>query len=310
MTASWKPRRPSCGTRDAQVSSALSRRGPRSRLFCLTALLILPSCGRSDASRIRQALQDQFPDGVRRCLGLSSDTVGIHVSGPSGVLYYPSTGPTASLRHPFVFYSANATEPVPELVQRLSDQGILRRAVVDATTDLERETEQVVSAGDGSIRRNVKVYNHERHVFPVVIYTTAAQDDRFLYETRLPGTIDSLSAPNFPSRMYDNPLPSPDHHYDLPVVEPYALSVTTGACFPETIERIDDIRTSRDWGGQEIIQAEITLAQHPLVWMRTAAFSRVALGPATESIYEPRRATASFRITDGRLTYLNGIDQP
>jgi len=92
----------------------------------------------SQEAEVRQATQDKFSDGMRRCLQLSPEAVGIHVPVvQDGTLYYPSSGLTSPLRHLFIFYAAPEGRPVPELVAALARRGVLDRAVVHATVNVE-----------------------------------------------------------------------------------------------------------------------------------------------------------------------------
>ena len=108
-----------------------------------------------------------------RCLGLSSDVVGIHAGGGprAAAFFYPSTGPTDPLRRAYVFYAGPADAPVPELVQELAAAGKLRQSVVDATADFEEQGPALESVSPVTgLRVRPIVYRHERKVLPVAIY--------------------------------------------------------------------------------------------------------------------------------------------
>ena len=67
----------------------------------LACLLALVSCGKSEGSKVMAAIKARFLDGQQRCLGMSGDAVGLHLSKPSnGVLLSPRTGWTSPLARP------------------------------------------------------------------------------------------------------------------------------------------------------------------------------------------------------------------
>ena len=271
----------------------------------MVLLLGMCGCGRSQEADVRDAISAKFPDGKRRCLELSTGVVGIHVArGSGGTLYYPATGPTSPIRHPFVFYAAPASAPVPELVADLATRGVLKKEEVQATVDTVTSGlgPQIVSAS--GIYSHEQWHKHQSSSFPVSIYETRQADDAFDYRVQASDRLSVLSSVSFPSRIYDGPLPPVDQDYLIPTITPYALSVVTAACFVETADRVTNIRQSQAFDGGQLMEADVTFDQAPAAWMLTPAFSRAALGNGTDSITKPRHATVVFRIVDGKLSYL------
>lgn len=299
------------GTEPCGPSPGPGGHATRERIWCATRLvaaislaLALSGCGRSQESKVLAALRAKFPNGQQQCFGLSGDTVGIHISLPfGGTLFYPSTGPTAPTRHLFVLYAAPASEPVPELVGMLAEQGVIRKEQVQATVDVEATglRPQTISKAGWFVHE--PWFRHTLTKFPVDIYVTAGFDSRFQYEVHT--SLQDVAYPpqNFPSRTFSNPLPPDGQHYVIPTVSPYALSVVTAACANETPE-VRAVKTVRNWIGQEGVQADVTFSEDVAPWMRTPAFSRAAPGQRQTAIGAPRHASILFIPNDdGSLTY-------
>lgn len=270
------------------------------------ALLLCGSCGcgMSQEAEIRQAIRDRFPDGMRRCLQLSPETVGLHVPAvPGGTLYYPSSGLTSPLHHLFVLYAAPEGEPVPELVADLAKRGVVERAVIQATVDVEVHSlgPQVVSVA--GISSHDEVYRHESRVVPVALYRTRSADAAFDYVVRASFGQPPFSPPTFPSRVYGGALPPADQHYRIPTVEPYAVSIVAAACVRETPGRITNIREETAFNGEKLIKADVVLDGQAPDWMRTPAFRRAAFGAATPSTEGSRRTTVVLTVSHGRLRF-------
>lgn len=289
-------------------SHTQGRDSPRAFAVGIASMILMlgiGGCGRSQEAEIRDAIKVKFPDGKRRCLGLSTDSIGIHVVQRLGeTLYYPGAGPTSPVRHAFVFYAIPASAPVPELVADLTARGILKREEVQATVDTETSGlgPQIVSA-DG-IYSHQQWVRHKSNSFPVSIYETHPADDAFDYQVQASARLSILSSASFPSRIYDDPFPSADQHYAIPTIDPYALSIVTAACFEETVDQVANIRQSQAFGGGQLVEADVTFDQAPPSWMLTPAFSRAAIGNDTASITKPRHATVVLQVMDGRLSYL------
>ena len=292
-----------------KLGEPIAKRRARSarRAWATALVLALSGCGRSEEAKVLAALKAKFPDGQRQCFGLSGDAVGIHMSLPFGAtLFYPSTGPTAPTRHLFVFYAASATDPVPELVGMLADQGVLKKEQAEATIDVE-----TTGLGPQTISK-AGWYTHEdwyRHAvtrFPVDIYVTNGFDPRFSYDVHT--SLQDVAYPpqNFPSRTFSNPLPPDGQHYVILTVSPYALSVVTAACAMEAPTDVENVRTIHNWIGQAGVKADVTFSQDVPAWMTSPAFSRAAPGQRRTAIGAPRRATILFTPgDDGKLTYMD-----
>lgn len=258
----------------------------------------------SQEAEIRQAIRDRFPDGMRRCLPLSPETVGTHVPAvPGGTLYYPSSGLTSPLRHLFLFYAAPEGEPVPELVADLAKRGVVERTVIQATVDVELHSlgPQVVSAA--GIYSHDEVYRHESRVVPVALYQTRSADEAFDYVVRASFGQPSFSPPTFPSRAYGGALPPAEQHYRIPTIEPYAVSIAAAACVKETPGRITNIREETAFNGERLVKADVVLDEQAPDWMRTPAFRRAAFGTVTPSTEGSRRTTIVLTVSDGRLRF-------
>jgi hypothetical protein len=301
------------GSRASGWPATRAGRRPRSRRLLAVAAIALTAvsgCGRSQEAEVRAAIRERFAAGPRRCLGLAGDVVDIHVDpGRGGTFYYPSAGITSPLRHAYVFYAARDGAPVPELVRELVGLGLLHETVVTAAIDVESTGvgPRLVSASVHQGRE--QWFRHDTRAFPVAIYATAPQDGRFEYETRRTQSGRPFAPPGFPSRMYADPLPPPDRHYVIPIVEPYALGIVKAACFPETVGAVGTIRKVTSWGGDEFVHADVAFEEHPLAWMSSPAFRRAAIGSDTPSLTAPRRAVVSFREVAGKLTYVSEVAQ-
>ena len=275
------------------------------RTLAAFTLLTLPGCGRSPESKVAHAINAAFPDGQRRCLGLAGIAVGIHVAAGAGeTLWFPATGVTSPLHHAFVFWAARADAPVPELVADLAGRGILTKATVEATADAE-----ITQLGPQTVSRGYydhpTLYRHRMDRYPVDIYTTKPFDDWFDYAQhfRIGSTFDQSAS--LPSRLYDVALPPPDQHYLVPTMNPYALSVVTSACFPETLGGVDAVRVKEAiFGGEHYVEADVRYDEHPARWMLTHAFRRAAIGPDTSSIIRPRLATVTLTLKGADMSYL------
>jgi hypothetical protein len=268
--------------------------------------LALSGCGRSQTDEVLAALKAKFPGGQRQCFGLTGDTVGIHLNMPfGGMLFYPGAGPTAPTRHLFVFYASPSSEPVPELVEMLAAQGVIRKEQVEATIDVETTGlgPQTISKAGWYTHENW--FHHALTRFPVDIYVTATADPRFQYEVHTSAQYVAYPPQNFPSRTFSNPLPPEGRHYLIPTISPYALSVVTAACAIETPTDVEHVTTIHNWIGQAAVQADVTFTQHVAPWMTTPAFSRAAPGQREGAIGAPRRATILFTPGEGgKLTYM------
>jgi hypothetical protein len=276
-----------------------------SQVLAACVLLALPGCGKSQESKVIQAIEAAFPGGHRRCLGLAGTTVGIHVAATTfgETLWFASTGVTSPISHAFVFWAGRAAAPVPELVADLAGRGILTKTTVNATVDTESSQlgPQTVSNG---YYFHPTLYRHRTENFPVDIYVTKPFDDGFQYVLQTQGGPSFAHYASFPSRLYDTPLPPPDQHYAIPTITPYAVSLVTSACFAETLDGIDSIRDTTNFLGARTLEVDVRYGQHPPDWMLTPAFQRAAIGADTPSITKPRLATAILKIEGGMLSYM------
>ncbi len=247
------------------------------------------------------AIQAKYPDGKPRCLGLGG--VGIHVRvALNQTLYYPSIGPTSPLNHLFVLYAAPSADPVPELVADLARRGILAKVTVPATIDAET-TGYGPPPNGGRVADGLgKWISHRITRFDVDVYQTRPFDGSFGYETNTSAQY-LYSSTSFPSRLYDVPLPPFDTHYAIPTVEPYALSVVTSVCFPETPDHVVGVQLKPTLDGGQYMEADIVFDEHPADWMSGPAFIRAAVTPNTPSLTKPRLATIVLAMRNGQLTY-------
>ena len=293
----------------------MAGRSPRSVAIGASAalgIMGLSGCGQSQESRVRAAIAAKFPDGVRRCLGIASNVVGIHSDGGRDAtsFYYPGTGVTDPLRRAYVFYAAPAAAPVPELVQELVAAGKLHGTVVDATADHQLQVPGREVVEPSGLRARPPAYRHEATVIPVAIYETAVQDPDFDYATRFPlRGVMSYPAGGFPSRMYPGPLPPADTSYQIPTVEPYATSIVVRACVPETVGAVGAVREVHDLIGVAHVEADVEFDARPPAWMSTPAFHRATMGPDTPPMDALRRATILFDVAAGGLTYVRELGQ-
>ena len=306
------------GIEPAQARTPPGRMGtrfPRSLAIGASAALAfmgLSGCGQSQESRVRAAIAAKFPNGMRRCLGIASNVVGIHADGGRDAtsFYYPGTGVTDPLRRAYVFYAAPDATPVPELVRELVAAGKLHETVVDATADRQVQVPGREIVRPSGLRARLPAYRHGATVIPVAIYETAVQDSDFDYATRFPSRgVMSYPAGGFPSRMYPGPLPPADTSYQVPTVEPYATSIVVRACVPETAGAVRAVREVHDLFGAAHVEADVEFDARSVAWMSTPAFHRATMGPDTLPMDAPRRATILFDVAGNGLAYVRELGQ-
>ena len=292
------------------VPRSARRRATVAGVLAVVALLGVTGCGRSQEARVRAAISAKYPDGMRRCLGIASNSVGIHADGGPGTtaFYYPGTGITSPLRRAYVFYAAPAAAPVPDLVRELAAAGKLHETVVDATADRQLQVPGREVVRPSGLRERLPAYRHEVAVIPVAIYETAGLDPDFDYLTRFPlRGVMSYPAGGFPSRMYSGALPPSDTSYQIPTVEPYATNIVVRACVPEALGAVHAVREVRDLLGGAHVEADVEFDPRVPGWMATPAFRRAAMGPDTAPLDAPRRVTILFDVADGDLTYVREL---
>ncbi len=277
----------------------------KGRAVALACLLALASCGKSEGSKVLAAIKARFPDGQQRCLGMSGDAVGLHLSKPSnGVLFFPSTGWTSPLRHLFVFWAGPASEPPPELAVLLAQHDVLKRVVVEGTLDVK--TSGIGPAGPqakAGYRTHVGWVHHERTPYPVAIYLTRRYDPRFGYEAHSLQR-DNYALASLQSRAADGPLPPEDQDDPMQMATPYALSIVSSTCAVETPARVASAEDIRLWDGTPAVQAEVDYAEAAPPWAKLPAFTRTALGSESAPFTQERRATIMFAVEGDHLRYV------
>ena len=285
---------------------------PRAALFLV---LFLAGCGPSEKSQIRHAYEVAFPGGHPMCFGVSFAN---NLPDEPGTVFFPSSGITSPVRHLFVFYVAPSNAPVPEYVKYFQDQDLIQRHDVTATMVHSTSADGPQMISPAGIYYHNTIFQHTFSTFPVSIYTTAPQDPRFSFEPRNPnipmfdsGYLRSRNTPVFLSRVYDNKLPPPDVDYTIPLMAPYTISLVTGECYNETLDRITDVQQVQSPSGNDLVEADVLLDPHAPDYMKTAIFRRAANPSAgsVPSLDSPRETKLLFQVVSGKLHYLEEADQ-
>ena len=287
-----------------KVRQPLPRPFARTASGLVLAVIIglIPGCEKSQEDMVRDAIQSAFPDGGRRCIGLSNELVGVHVTPPpGGIIWYPSDGPTSPIRHMFAFYAAPENAPAPELVTEMTKAGVLRKEVVVATTDVASQRLGPQSVSSAGWATHPTLYSHDVRTLKVAIYETAPASSDFRYDIKEP---ISYGGVRFPSRIDSTPLPPADTQYTVPLTEPYAVSLATAVCLKETLNKVVSAERKTLWTGDPYVEAVVTFRQEPAAWMRTPAFTKDAMQPNTPSLTADRRAIVLLRPEGEKLLYV------
>ena len=200
---------------------------------------------------------------------------------------------------------AGATESPPELAADLATRGILRKVTVQATTDVETVTTGLRPPPDSRLPTPPDSHRHRKGSFAVDIYLAVPDDPEFGFNRALNFAPSLVSYASFPSLLYgDGSLPSPDRHYRVMTIDPYATSHVFSACFPETLAAVGEVRPRIGGLGDEYYEADVTWIGHPRDWMLTRAFRRAALAPDTEPLDGRRRSVVVLARKDGELVFV------